>query len=170
MPQIICFLTLTLVRMWYEESTPPPPPGVSNPNSPKCNVAKKVPNLNIYDKLLRIFFPKESLLPMKTLIIVSLNPTKFMHDEGVPLLGSPSLNEIPKFMFDWFAYILEAKDTLLGDGCWCNVSPSFIDLDYLMPDRPHEGAFPYCILQVGVATTMLLQVSITLVKNGCETS
>ena len=95
MPQMIPFLTLKLVHTWYEESTP----WAFNPNSRKCNVAKKGPNLNIFDKL-RKFFSEESLLLMKTLIVASLNPTKFMHDEGGPLLGSPSLNEIPIFVFD----------------------------------------------------------------------
>ena len=72
-----------------------------NPNSSKGNATKKVPNLSLFDKLLRNFFsPKESTFPMITIIVANSNPTKFMHNAGGPPPNPPRLNAIPKLVLD----------------------------------------------------------------------
>ena len=54
---------------------------VLNPNNPKRITTKKVPNFDLLDEFLRGPFPKQGLFPVKTIIIVSSYPQKFMHDE-----------------------------------------------------------------------------------------
>ena len=48
-----------------------------NPDSPECNITKKVPYFNLSDDFLGII-PKQSLFPIKTIIIVGSNPTKIL--------------------------------------------------------------------------------------------
>lgn len=54
---------------------------------------------------------------MIAIIIACPHPTKFVHDESGPSLGSPSLNALLKLVFDRFTRVRKAKNTLLGDGC-----------------------------------------------------
>ena len=71
-----------------------------NLDSPERNTTEKVPDFDLFVEFLRDYFPKQSLFPMKTIIIAGSNPTKFMHDECGPPPSSLSLDAIPKFMFD----------------------------------------------------------------------
>ena len=57
------------------------------------------------------------MLPMINIIIACPHPTKFVHDESGPSLGSLSLNALLKLVFDRFTRVRKAKNTLLGDGC-----------------------------------------------------
>ena len=68
---------------------------------------------------------------MKSIIVASSNPTKFMHDASGPPSNSLSLNAIPKLVLNKFARVGKAKDALLGDKGGCNVGPPFVNHNYL---------------------------------------
>ena len=112
-----------------------------NPNGPKCSAPKEVPDFDIFTVFLGDPFPEHSLLLIEIIIIISPNPTKFMHDECGPSPRSLSLDAIPKFMFDWFARVREAKNTLFGDEGGCNACPPFIDCSSFVPNKPYESGF-----------------------------
>ena len=72
-----------------------------------------------FAEILKKPFPKQSLYPMKAILVASSNPIHLMHDEH-GLSPSPlSLNAIPNFMFDSFACVWDAKNTLFGYGGRC---------------------------------------------------
>ena len=71
-----------------------------NPNGPKSNASKKVPNFDLRATLLGEPFPKERLFPIEGIVVARTNPTKFMHDVGGPPPCPPSLDAIPKFVLD----------------------------------------------------------------------
>jgi hypothetical protein len=48
---------------------------VFNPNNPKCNAPKKVPNLDLLTVFLGKPFPESGLLPIETIIVANCNPT-----------------------------------------------------------------------------------------------
>ena len=73
-----------------------------NPNRPKNNV----PNLDLLGKSLRIFFPKEGLLPVKIVVVALPDPAKLVHGEGDPSPSTPCLNVIPKLMFNQLVVVL----------------------------------------------------------------
>jgi hypothetical protein len=60
-------------------------------------------------------FPEQHLIPIEVVIVAGSNPTQFLLDEHGPSPGLPSLNTVPKFMFDRLASVREAKHTLLRD-------------------------------------------------------
>jgi hypothetical protein len=84
-----------------------------NPNRPKGNASKEVPNFGLRAILIRDPFPKESLFPIEAIVVARVNPTKFMHDISSPPPCPPSLNTIPKFMLDRLASVRKAKNALL---------------------------------------------------------
>ena len=84
-----------------------------NPDGPKSNASKEVPNLNHFSVFFGNPFPKNNFFPVEAIMVAHANPTKFMHDEGSPSPSSPSLNAIPKLMFNRFANIREVENTLL---------------------------------------------------------
>jgi hypothetical protein len=84
-----------------------------NPNRPKGNASKKVPNFNLRAILLGKSFPKERLFPIEAIIVARSDPKKFVHDASGPSPSHPSLDAIPKFVFDRLASIRETKDALL---------------------------------------------------------
>lgn len=64
-----------------------------NPNGPKRDTAKKVPNfLGI--------FPQASLFPLEAIKVASYDLAEIMHYEHGPSPSPPNLDAIPKFMFD----------------------------------------------------------------------
>lgn len=71
-----------------------------------------------------------------------------MHAEGGSLPSSLSLYAIPKLIFNLFACVREAKDTLLRDGCQCNTCPPSIDHNGLVPNMPHECGFFARVCQI----------------------
>ena len=71
-----------------------------DPNSPKSNAPEEVPNFDHFTIFLGDSFPEQGLLPIEAIIVVSSNPTKFMHNKCGPSPRPPSLNVIPKFMLD----------------------------------------------------------------------
>ena len=103
------------------------------PFDPKSNAPKEVPNFNHFTIILGDSFPEQGLLPIKVVIIVRFNPTKFMHKKCGPSPRPSCLNTKPKFMFDRFARV-KAKDTLLGDRGWCDPSPPFVDCNSFVPN------------------------------------
>lgn len=60
------------------------------PNGPKRNVTKEVPNFDLFAKLLQDPLPKQSLFP-----IAGPNPTQLMHDKHDPSPSPSRLNAIP---------------------------------------------------------------------------
>lgn len=84
-----------------------------NSNHPKCNVPKEMPNLDCLDKFIRNSLPEEGLLPIDTIIVACLNPTKLMHNEGGPPPSSLGLDAIPNSCLTDSFCVGEAKATLL---------------------------------------------------------
>ena len=84
-----------------------------NPNGLKHNAPKEVPNFDHFTKLLGGFFPKHHLFPIEVIIVARSNPTKFMHNERAPSPCPPCLDTVPKFMFDRFISIREAKKCIV---------------------------------------------------------
>ena len=80
-----------------------------NPNGPKRSAPKEVPNFDHFTKLFGDPFPKHHLFPIKVIIVARFNPTKFMHNECGPSPCPPSLDTIPKFVFDRFTSIQAGK-------------------------------------------------------------
>ena len=83
-----------------------------NPNGPKRNASKKVPNFNFGAILLGKSFPKESLFPIKTIIVARSHPTKFLHNVGGPPPRSPSLDAIPKLVFNRFTTVVLGRQKM----------------------------------------------------------
>ena len=86
-----------------------------DPDGPQRNAPKEVVNLNTFAVLFGNPFSKKCLFPLEALIIANSYPTKFIHNESGPSPCSPSLNVVPKFMFNRLACVREAKYTLLGN-------------------------------------------------------
>lgn len=70
-----------------------------NLNRLKGNASKEVPNLHLR-KLLMNYFPKDSLLPVQTIIVAHPDHAKLMHNGGSPPPSPPNLNAIPNFVFN----------------------------------------------------------------------
>ena len=86
-----------------------------DPDGPKHNTSKKVPN---YDHLAVLFgnpLSKHDLFPIEAVIISGSNPTKFLHNECGPSPRPPSLDAIPEIMFDRLTGVGEAKHALFRD-------------------------------------------------------
>ena len=73
-----------------------------DPNGPKSNAPKKVPNFNHFSISLGDSFPEINLLPIEAIVITGPHPTKFVHDISSPSPCPSSLNAVPKFMFNKF--------------------------------------------------------------------
>lgn len=73
------------------------------------------------------------MFSMTTIATARFHSTKFAHDKDGPLPGLPSLNAIPKLVFDQFTRVREAKDALLEDKSWCNANPPLITHGHLIP-------------------------------------
>ena len=105
-----------------------------NPNGQKCNASKNVPNKNLLVILFGESFPEQSLFPIETIIIANANPVKLVHIESSPSPYSHGLHMIPKFMFDRFARVEHAKDTLFENRGQGNSFPSLIDHNRFVPN------------------------------------
>lgn len=75
-----------------------------DPNEPQHNASKEVPDHDHFVEFICNYSLKQSLLPIEAIIIADSNPTKFVHNECGQLPNPPSLNTIPKFMFDCFIH------------------------------------------------------------------
>ena len=73
---------------------------VFNPNGPKHDATQEVPNFDLLAEFLRDPFPKQGLLPIKTIIIASSNPIKSVHNKSGPSPCSPCLDAVPKCMLN----------------------------------------------------------------------
>lgn len=67
-----------------------------NPNRPKHDAAKKVPNFDFLTIVLRNPFPREDLFLVEAITFAHGNPTTSAHDEGHPLPCLTCLDAIPK--------------------------------------------------------------------------
>ena len=75
-----------------------------------------MPNLNLFSKLFRNLFTKESLFLVKAILTVGPNPAKFMHDENGPSPSTPRLDTFQKLVFNQHACVRKGKkNTLLGN-------------------------------------------------------
>jgi hypothetical protein len=84
----------------------------------------------IFWQLLRGRFPKEALFLMKAIVVVSPNPTYFMHDKCSPLSSFSGLNSISKFVFDRLTSVREAKKHIAWRWMlWSHASSPFVDRD-----------------------------------------
>lgn len=104
-----------------------------NPNRPIGDAVEKVVNLDFLSKLLRDSFPIKGLLLVKTIKVAHPNPAKLMPDEICPPPIMPPLNAIPKLVFNWFTCIRRRKKHIVGDRCWSDAGPPFVDNNGLMP-------------------------------------
>lgn len=59
---------------------------------------EKVPNHDFLGKLLQDYFTKEGIAPMEVVMVASVDPTKFVHDESRPPPSSMGLNAVPNTM------------------------------------------------------------------------
>ena len=92
-----------------------------------------MPNFNLFAIFSGNPFPKQCLLPAEAIVVTVSNPIEFMHNEHGPSPSAPSLNVVPKFMFDRFAHVRNAKNTLFGNRSWHNAGPPFINCNRFMP-------------------------------------
>lgn len=65
------------------------------PDGPKRNVFKNMPNLDHFTKFIRKFFTKQCLLPIEVVIIARSTPHKFMHNERGPSPRPHGLDVVP---------------------------------------------------------------------------
>ena len=84
-----------------------------NPNGPKCDTSKEVPNGGLFTKKNRDHFLEQSLFLIEAIVVTGSHFTKLMHNECSPLSNSPDLDTIVKFMLDRFDCLGHTKDTLL---------------------------------------------------------
>jgi hypothetical protein len=84
-----------------------------DPDGPKRNTPKEVPNFHLFAIFWGNLFP-------------SSNFAKFMHNKRGPPPCPPSLNAIPKFILDRLVCAREAKNILLGYWSHHNASPPLI--------------------------------------------
>ena len=95
-----------------------------DPNGPKRNASKEVPNFDHFAIPFGNSFPKQNFLPIGPVMVGCSHPTKFMHNEHGPSPCPLGLVAIPKFMFDRLTCITEAKHTLLRNWGRCNGGPT----------------------------------------------
>lgn len=98
-----------------------------NPKSPKNNATKEVPNLPFLGELLRNSLPKNVWTPHNSCIM------------KVARYQSTGLIAIPKLVFNQFACVRKAKNTLLRyegkrNACLVNlITPSKVTLPFFPP-------------------------------------
>ena len=109
-----------------------------NPNGPKCNTLKKLPNGFLLAILYGNPLAKKRLFPIEAIVMAGAHSIKLMHNESGPSPSFPSLDAIQKFMLNRSTFIRQAKDTLLGDGGRNNLCPLFINRYRFVPYRPNE--------------------------------
>ena len=112
-----------------------------DPNGPKSNAPKKMPNLTFGPVLPRDPFPEKSLLLIETIEVVRPNPAKFLHNIGGPPPSLSCLNAITKFMFNRLACVREAKDALFRDRSRSHPGPPLIHRYRFVPYGPNESGF-----------------------------
>ena len=105
-----------------------------DPNGPQSDATKEMPNFDLFEEFLPNLFPKHSLFPMKAIVVASPHPAQLMHDKHGPSPSPPCLNAISKFVFNQLTCVREAKDTLLNNGCRCNVGPPLVSRYCFMPN------------------------------------
>ncbi len=71
-----------------------------DPNDPKRDTSKKVPNLNHFAKLFRNPFSEHRLFPIKIAVIPHPNPANFVRDARSPTPNPSSLDATPTFMLN----------------------------------------------------------------------
>lgn len=110
-----------------------------NPNDPQCNASKEVPNFDLFPILIGNPFPKNGLLPVKTVIIARSESTKLMRTVSGPSPRPLGLDAIPKLVLDRFTCVRMTKWALFGNGGRRNASLPFSDCHHLVLDGPYEG-------------------------------
>lgn len=109
-----------------------------NPNRPKHDVVKEVPNLDFLNKVYRNPFPVESLFSMETIIVARSNPTKFVHDESHPPPCSSGFYAILNLMLNQFTSVRKAKNALIEVETWTIharhslTATTFCQMDHIM--------------------------------------
>ena len=112
-----------------------------NPNSPKCDASKEMPNLDFFTKFLRNTLPKNCLLPIECIIIFGPHSAKIVHNSGSPTPRPPSLDAIPKFMLHGLARMRKTKNTLLRNWRRGDAGLPFIDGNRFVLNWPHKCRF-----------------------------
>ena len=82
----------------------------------------------------QILSPKHILFPLEAIVVVGPHLAQLVHDERDPSPSPPCLNTIPSFVFIQLTRVREAEDTLLRNGCRCDVNPPFINCYRFMPN------------------------------------
>ena len=105
-----------------------------NLNNLKRDASKMIPNLNHHAKLLGDPLTEHRLFPIETIVISGLHPAKLVHNTSNLSSRPPSLDAIPKLMFNEFTCVWEAKHALLRNEGWHNADTQFINGDLFVPN------------------------------------